>query len=218
VLHSFGGVVGECLCAFAFTEIKQFGYSYDGITLTLNVYGASDPTSVGSITGNLINVDWSITEWQLGVITNLFSGTLLAGGFHQEILPAADATYVMMATLKFDDEVSVVIRNIVETRIIGAAFCQAWIGKGAYLTSLDCNLIDMNAGSAGATCGRIFNPRWLDSSLGIMGLGLSYNGLISEGTQFDFVFVGALDAGEWLDLGVNEIYTLYSMKGAWCQQ
>jgi hypothetical protein len=218
VLHPYGGVVGECLCAFAFTANDQFGYIYDGSTLIIKVFGAASPTSLGSVTGNLVSVDWSITEWQSEVITNGFSGTLSSGGFHQEILAAADATYVLMSTLTFDDGVVVVIRTIIETRISGAALCVASVGKGARIASLACNLINMDVPTAWASCGRIFLPRWIDSAFLTMGSGLVYNGLISEGSQYDFAFVGGLDDVEWSDLPNSEIFFFYSMKGQWCVQ
>lgn len=216
MLHS-RPVIGECLCAYAFTEFKQFGFAFDGITLTLDIFGEAPPTSGGSNTGNLVSLDWEITEWQALVVTNSFSGILSSGGFHQEILPATDATYIMVATMTFDDGVVVVFRYLIETRIVGVVVCNASVGKGIYLTSLSCDQIDMNAITANAGCGRDFSPSWLNNFGLPMGTGLVYNGEISAGAQLDFGFLGSLDGAEWFDIPDNEAFVIYTMKGNWCE-
>ena len=197
MLHPFGGVVGECICAYALTA-QNVGYVVSwGTGQSFYVHSALFPGYVS--TGSLVRVDYVIDEYIGGTLNSSTSGTLNAGDPTAIInYPSQEATYLLSTTYTFDDGAVIFVRTPFEIRTGGAVTNVAWKQIGLLFHTCRNMGLSVDAFTVNGSA-RSTNPRWENGST--VQAGTIWSGII-EGTAPNsyIAFYGGMDVSEWTDI------------------
>lgn len=201
MLHT-GGVTGDCICAFAVTE-QNVGHSINwGVSTEFIVQSSVDESSS---TGALDHVEYTIKQYESGVITDLRAGSVNAGDpAITELYASIEATYVVNALYFFDDGAVSVTETILELRTGGVTTILSWKTP---IATLNDGCRNMTIDNPDFTAdGRSLSPIFTDPAVNVLAVGTLFTGEIPDaamsptGDVITIVQIGILDYGEWTDL------------------
>lgn len=209
-----GGVVGECICAYAFAA------PYYGLNFVLGMAEITIlNTFIGSSSGTLVSLRYNITEYVGGVITDSRTATLNVGDPDAvELFTNPNATYTINLVHFMDDGA---VCSLIVPLSVNSGSTIASISWKEPVMDLVCRNLDVWLAFGVSPQYYTTNPAWFDGNLNQIGSGVAFMGEVPEpvvldGFPLNMGFSAGIDLSEWSDLpATGEPYKFAAVGFLW---
>jgi len=191
-------VTDNCICGYA------FGYAEFALESNEEGFIIEFAGTVGegtNATGELVGVEYTIQQYQLGILIDTITGNVTVGGFEQELIPYGNYTLVIKTKITMDDGAVGFFSIVLEVNIDEGYFVGSF-DFDPLVAIIGCNtfygkVLQM----ATEPPIRTVQPTWFDGELNVLSELPEYTtDIISGSNDFDIGISFGLDVSEWVDL------------------